>query len=122
VFFDWRGWVNLDLRWRAIHDRLHLETGRARFHQNRDAQTGQCFLSFHLPLRPPETLGSGRVPPCRLLILPALFMVAGELKRHHGVARTLIERCELSRRIGGYFGFADTRLDLAPVTHSWRAL
>ncbi len=81
------------------------------------SQAYQGLFSFFLPVGTAEVLGCNRVPvPCLLFVL-GLFFKRAEFPCDHRITGACIKIGELGGSVGAVFGFADSSLDLSPVSH-----
>ena len=81
------------------------------------AQSRERVRCLLLPIAAAEALRGDRVPLDGLVVSRGFLFNRSELPRNHGVAGTLEKFRKLCRRVGAVFRFADSRLNLAPVSH-----
>ena len=84
---------------------------------NGRAQARQRFFCFFLPVRAAETLRGDREPLHGVLISFGFFFDDAELPGNHRVVRALIKLGKFRFCVGAVLRFADTRLNLPPVSH-----
>ena len=82
---------------------------------------GGAFLRLRFPIRTPEALGCGQVPPPSIIRFAGGFQIAGQFKSHHGVARLREQIRQLSCGVFSGACSADSCGDLLPVGHTVQA-
>ena len=89
--------------------------------RNRSTQSRQRFFCFCAPLRAAKALRCGGIPASGLGVIPSFLLPRRQLERDHRVTSALVQFRQLRRRITAGFSFANSCLDLSPISHA-RAL
>ncbi len=81
------------------------------------AEPRQRLFRLLLPFGAAESLRGNGVPFHGFGLDERFLLQQRELPCHHRVVRALVELGEFCVRVRGIFRLADTRLDLAPISH-----